>query len=292
MKALNLIGQKFGKLTVLAQAPNQGKLTAWECKCECGEKCIATTKRLRNGTKKSCGCLGRVHNDIIIGEKINLLTPLYKIKKGRYIYWVCECDCGNITEVADGNLKAGAVKSCGCLRRAPSSHRLDLSGQKFGYLTAIEIDENKSEDNRLYWKCICDCGNITSILRENLTAPSRFPSCGCQTASRGEKKIQELLEKHSIPFTKEKVFPSCKNPKTGKELRFDFYVDNSYLIEYDGEQHFKESKNSWEPLEEVQYRDELKNQWCKENNIPLIRIPYTDYTTLTIEDLLLSAEVK
>ena len=42
----------------------------------------------------------------------------------------------------------------------------------------------------------------------------------------------------------EKTFSTCINPKTGKQLRFDFYVNNKYLIEYDGIQHYRTTNNS------------------------------------------------
>ena len=67
------------------------------------------------------------------------------------------------------------------------------------------------------------------------------------------------------------------------------FVDNKYLIEYDGIQHSTDTpmKNWGESIDDLQYRDNIKTQWCKDNNIPLIRIPYTKYKNLTIEDLLL-----
>lgn len=60
------------------------------------------------------------------------------------------------------------------------------------------------------------------------------------------------------------------------------------LIEYDGEQHFKpvEIWGGEEKLKIQQERDKRKNQWCKENNVRLIRIPYTEYDNLTIEYLI------
>lgn len=286
MKALDLTGNRFGKLVVLKRTENVGVLTAWECQCDCGNICVATTKRLRNGTKQSCGCLSQKYPPIQIGDKINSLTVLNSIHKNNRQYWLCECECGNKTEVSDCNLKSGQVKSCGCLRRTPSSRRLNLTGQKFGYLTALKFDEEKSSPERTYWICKCNCSKETSILLENLTSKDRFPSCGCQTQSRGEEKIQRILEQYNIPFTKEQTFDTCINLNTGKKLRFDFYVNNSYLIEFDGKQHFIE-KNGWENLQDVQYRDNIKNEWCKQNNIPLIRIPYTKYNSLSIEDLLL-----
>ena len=60
------------------------------------------------------------------------------------------------------------------------------------------------------------------------------------------------------------------------------------MIEYDGEQHFKYSNKGWntkEHFEKVKKRDELKNEYCKEKGIPLIRIPYTQYEDLSIDDL-------
>jgi len=55
-KRLDLTGQRFGKLTVLAPAENIGSLTAWRCLCDCGQETVASTKRLRDGHRTSCGC--------------------------------------------------------------------------------------------------------------------------------------------------------------------------------------------------------------------------------------------
>ncbi len=55
-KKLNLTGQRFGKLTVLAPAENVGPRTAWLCRCECGKEIVAKTVRLRDGRQTSCGC--------------------------------------------------------------------------------------------------------------------------------------------------------------------------------------------------------------------------------------------
>ena len=75
-------------------------------------------------------------------------------------------------------------------------------------------------------------------------------------------------------------------------MKFDFYVNNAYLIEYDGEQHFIPSSfggslSGKERLKIQKEYDNIKNKWCKDNNIPLIRIPYTHYNDLKLEDLLL-----
>ena len=55
-KKLDLTGQKFGRLTVLAPAANVGSRTAWLCRCDCGKKTVVRTYHLRSGHTKSCGC--------------------------------------------------------------------------------------------------------------------------------------------------------------------------------------------------------------------------------------------
>ena len=50
----------------------------------------------------------------------------------------------------------------------------------------------------------------------------------------GEKTIEKILTENNISFEKEKVFDTCKFI-SGQYARFDFYVDNNYIIEYDGE---------------------------------------------------------
>ena len=62
-------------------------------------------------------------------------------------------------------------------------------------------------------------------------------------------------------------------------------MDYGILIEYDGEQHFHTTKNDRFKYEELKKRDEFKNEWCKKNNIPLIRIPYTDYNKINAENM-------
>ena len=60
-----------------------------------------------------------------------------------------------------------------------SKRRKDLAGQKFGRLTALEIDKEKSaEMNKTYWKCFCDCGNVASVYVSKLTT-GHTQSCGC-----------------------------------------------------------------------------------------------------------------
>ena len=118
--------------------------------------------------------------------------------------------------------------------------------------------------------------------------------CSCwKNISKGELKISSILEQNNIPFIKEYQIKDCVSPK-GNAMKFDFYVDNKYIIEYDGEQHFipqsfgDNCQTGEEKLKLTQEYDAIKNAYCKKNNIPLIRIPYDIYNTLNLNDLILT----
>lgn len=211
--------------------------------------------------------------------------------------WLCRCKCGNQKIVLGKSLRNGHSKSCGCLKKEKNQERLllNLTGQRFGHLVALERmpqDFNKTKNKKRYWKCKCDCGNITYVSTGHLRSGA-VQSCGCNLSSRGETKIREILKEHNIPFQEQKQFPTCFFKESNYPARFDFYVNNQYLIEYDGIQHFQvlyEKNSGWnnqENLKKTQKHDTIKNDWCKNNNIPLIRIPYTHFNDITLQDLLL-----
>jgi very-short-patch-repair endonuclease len=104
--------------------------------------------------------------------------------------------------------------------------------------------------------------------------------------SQGEKKIEEFLTKHGMTFEQEKRFKTCRDKKP---LPFDFFVtDYNLVIEFDGKQHFKprhfNAIDFSDSLEYTQFHDELKNNWCEENGIDIIRISYLDFDN--IEEIL------
>lgn len=166
-----------------------------------------------------------------------------------------------------------------------SKKKIDLTGQRFGKLTVIQ-EAGHRNGRSIAWLCHCDCGNDKIIdghsLRIGLTK-----SCGC-TKSFGEEKIIKILTENNIKFETEKSFKNCIYKDTNFKAKFDFYVNNQYLIEYDGKQHFGIGGwNDEENFKIIKNHDQYKNNWCKENNIPLIRIPYTQYNILCLDDLLL-----
>ena len=106
---------------------------------------------------------------------------------------------------------------------------------------------------------------------------------GCPTCSesKGELIVAKLLNTLEIQFVKEKKFEDCKNSKVGRYCRrlpFDFYLPEfNVVIEYDGKQHFEpiEIFGGEKVFQNLKIRDEIKNKYCKDNGIKMIRIPHT-----------------
>lgn len=234
----------------------------------------------------------------LTGKKFNRLTVLRKDterKTNNGSYWICQCDCGKIKSVKSSSLRRGEVQSCGCLRNEKVYEKMQeldyidhLEGQRFGKLTVLSKDheETKKHNNAVYWKCQCDCGKIKSIRGNNLKRKdeNRTVSCGCYHRSVGETNILILLSENNINFIDQYRFVDFN------KMPYDFaIIENNKiirLIEFDGEQHFKETSGNWEPLEKIQERDSVKNQYAKEHNIPLVRIPYWERDNITLEMLL------
>lgn len=89
-------------------------------------------------------------------------------------------------------------------------------------------------------------------------------------------------------FEKQKSFDDLRGESKHGILRYDFHViKENYLIEYDGQHHFK-AGGGWcseEHVQETQKRDKLKDDYCRDKGIPLIRIPYTHVDNICLKDL-------
>ena len=223
----------------------------------------------------------------LTGQKFGMLTVIgdsFDRQNGN-VLWKCQCECGNIHYAIGANLKSGDIKSCGCLRRKMNTD--DITNKKFGRLIAIFPTEKRDSDGNVIWHCQCECGGEIEVSSHSLRRGDT-QSCGC-LRSKGENKIAELLTENKISFVREKTFDDCVFP-SGYKARFDFYVNNKYLIEFDGSQHFTFEEKGWHTLDKMiktQKSDNYKNQWCKNNKIPLIRISYLNLRDLKIEDLIL-----
>ena len=116
------------------------------------------------------------------------------------------------------------------------------------------------------------------------SCPSMKQGCPFCRISKGEDEIEKFLIKNNIKYIREYKFSNCINPQTNKMLPFDFYIPSlNTVIEFHGEQHYKEYKNHFKAaggLKGRQYRDKIKKEFCLTNNISYIEIAYTEYNNI------------
>lgn len=112
----SLIGQKYGMLTVIGQAPSSEKgQRRWICKCDCGTEKVILGSNLKRGSTISCGCKHRID---LTGRIIGKLTVLERSDqygsrgKRQTGLWKCRCACGAITYKATDTLTNPDVSMC------------------------------------------------------------------------------------------------------------------------------------------------------------------------------------
>ena len=125
---------------------------------------------------------------------------------------------------------------------------------------------------------------ICKIHGEFLQNPSsHLKGIGCAHCkeSKGEKKINNILKSYNIIFERQKRFENCRGIK--KQLPFDFYISSlNTIIEFDGKQHYEPNEHfgGVEAFEQLKINDKIKNDYCKDNFINLIRIPYYEFNNI------------
>lgn len=229
------------------------------------------------------------------GDQYNHLTIIYRTKNvGRHLNVVCQCDCSehNYINVRLDHLKNGHTKSCGCITKEQIAQlgrdsAIDITGEKIGKLTAIK-PTNERSGNCVIWEFQCECGNVCYARVDNFHSFHKTACPDCRLKSYGEKIIKDILEENNIIYKREYTFDDCISLFSNRKCQFDFYVNNEYIIEFDGEQHVKPITyyGGEKTLQKNQLQDNHKNQYCFEHNIQIIRIPYTHLKDICLEDLI------
>lgn len=138
-----------------------------------------------------------------------------------------------------------------------------IFNNKYDY-SFSEIDGTKSKT-----KIICPKhGEFEQVVDSHL----RGHGCASCNDSKGEKIISWFLDKNNIRYEKQKMFDKCRDIR---KLKFDFYIpDINTCIEFDGKHHFEKIEFGQKKLEDTIKKDKIKNIFCLENKIVLIRISY------------------
>ena len=165
-----------------------------------------------------------------------------------------------------------------------------LTSEWHSYLNGCEIDENmtRTEKDSFWWRCR-ECENAIyssphkRIRVTNGDGSDMYVNCMYCVLSSGARKVADFLMNYGLKYTTEVTFDGLVG-QGGNNLRYDFAILSDKdeilaLIEYDGEFHYyaigdKDIDKSTETLKRVQFHDRLKNKYCEDNNIPLVRVPF------------------
>lgn len=192
----DLSNQRFGRLIAIRPTEQwQSGSVVWGCTCDCGNTVFVPSFYLCSGQKQSCGCLQKesfAEKDLT-GRRFCRLTVIRRTEKLMHqaVLWECKCDCGNTTFLIAYRLESGMTKSCGCLKKEYLHNYgkgiiIDLSGQRFGRLTAVRSTDEQRH-GVVVWECKCDCGNTTCVNGKSLRS-GNTRSCGCLKTGRAVKK--------------------------------------------------------------------------------------------------------
>ena len=171
-----------------------------------------------------------------------------------------------------------SYEKCGEQKRIDENILKELCNEKHVEYIGRDV---KNHETVVRYRCFKHPKHIQEMsLTHFRTSVVPCQYCGI---SEGESIIYDYLTKHNINFIHDHKFPDCYYIDL---LKFDFYLpDYNKVIEYDGRQHFEPVK-FWNGQDAEAYhklvmlRDNIKNQYCKKNNIKMLRIPYTQFKNL------------
>lgn len=135
----------------------------------------------------------------ISGLKFGRLTAISLVRKtSKGQFWLCKCECGGEKVARDDTLKSGNTSSCGCYRREriTAANSIDITGQRFGKLVAIERS-GYSKRHSVVWLCRCDCGGHKHCVVGKLRSGGLI-SCGCTVRTKGEPLTSERFRNSAI----------------------------------------------------------------------------------------------
>lgn len=291
---IELIKDINNKIDFLSEYKGSHKKIHCKCK-DCGKDWWAMPVNLRRGSR----CPFCFREKLFADRRLSQEEFKERLKKnyptimalgeykGQDSYVLCRCEkCKKEFNVWAGSILLGRIKElCPDCREDVRPTRLspeEFSNRVESINPDLEVvGQFTTIREKVLMRCK-KCGNNFEI-RPNLLLSHH---CGCPVCaeSKGERRITLFLEKNNVKYFRQYKFENCKDKKC---LPFDFYLpDYNICIEYDGSQHYIASDylGGQKKLEYTQKHDKIKTDFCKKENINLIRIPYYNYSK--IEEIL------
>lgn len=214
----SMTGKQFGRWTVLDQYEITPKgERKWLCRCECGTTRYVLERSLLYGGSTSCGCLRKERAEKAIspdltGQTFGELTVIRKLENtGKRIgaWWLCKCTCGKEYEVPGTLLVTGRRTRCPGNAHRRNYDFVDITGKKFGHLTAQYPLQGQRGRGSVIWHCRCDCGSEIDVSYNTLLY-TNIKSCGCQK-KKHDQELREYLthvDGTSLDMIRSKKVPS------------------------------------------------------------------------------------
>lgn len=193
-----------------------------------------------------------------------------KYRGGKLKHLVLNENCGHEYEVVLANaLQGSGCPVCHGIKDLDSyvkeintryPNQYDVQGDYINGLTPIKTKH-------------LECGYTWSVAPKHLLCSERCPNC---IKSKGERYVAKWLDKNRVSYKEQFRFDDCRNELP---LPFDFAIKvngKKALIEFDGAQHFEGQSGLWgqNNFKDITRNDRIKNNYCNERGIPLLRIPY------------------
>lgn len=262
-----------------------------KCKCKiCEYEWDGIPNNLLNGegcrkcADKNTGVRCRNTNDWFI-EKMEELHPNIKILS-EYITMkdLVKCQCAIDKHIWCATPDSLINGKTGCPKCSKINNGLKCRKTNDQFLIELKemnpnilpLEEYKTCNDKIKCKCLL---HDYIWLASPLKLVSRRTGCPKCASYDGENKIDSILDKWGYAYEIQYTFKDCKDIRP---LPFDRYLPEfNILIEYDGEQHFNpvtfgvlSKDEAIKKYKTTCLHDEIKNEYCRKNNIPLIRIPY------------------
>lgn len=269
--------------------------------CKCGNPFDTTFEKFNLRNKRQCGECGR-----------KIMMKKQKLPFGEVKSFIESTGCVLIsTEYTNRKEKLEILCTCGepfnksfeKFKKSPCCKKCSYNqiseDQTFTYeFVKSFIEENSNckliseEYNSIYENLIfvCECGEDFPTTFSSFRHSNQRSCKKCSNAqSKGEQLIELYLKENNLQYETQYKFEDLIAKNGKQRLRFDFAVfknEKFSLIEFDGKQHFGEVEyfGGKEAFETLKYNDNSKNEYCKTNDIELIRIPY--YEIDNIEKIL------
>lgn len=212
----------------------------------------------------------------------NIITEdIYQTAKIK-MKFKCKVDNYEWTTTPDVILRSKGCPKCNRVAKLTNDefiNRIKLNNPNYDNIEILSSYINLK--NKIRCKCKID-GYEWFVLPQSLL---KGHGCHMCNDTIGEKKVSEVLDSMNIEYLPQYRFDNCRHIRP---LPFDFYLPKlNICIEYDGQQHYRPVtfggctiEQAIESHENTLMRDNIKNQYCKNNNIKLIRIKYSDYNNI------------